>query len=214
MYFFYLFFLFFIFFFLFIILLFPVPYTYREIVPGLGSVNYGVQLPSPEIGGPTIETAAFTPLVITDGEGGSHVQGTDSTIDFGGSGDSTTTVGFIPQYLDSKRSLKGYFKLFIIYKDKPTNPVKLLFRVVDRGKTATPGSTLSYNIGWTPLTIDNSSESEDHLYQVNVPFDTISITTASEIHKLEVQVSYLTGSVSSTPQTQVLQLYSASVYYY
>ena len=209
MYFFYLFFLFFIFFFLFIILLFPTPYTYREIVPGLGSVNYGVQLPS-GIGGASIETAVFESLVITDGEGGSPGAGTDSTIDFGGSGVSTTTVGFIPQYLDSKRPLKGYFKLFINYNS--TDKVKLLFRVVDKGKTTPPPTTLqNHNIGWAPLTIDNSSESDDQLYQVNVPFDTSSITTASDIHKLEVQVSYLTGTA---PVSHVLQLYSASVYYY
>jgi len=209
MYFFYLFFLFFIFFFLFIILLFPAPYTYREIVPGLGSVNYGVQLTSGITPASEINKTSFIPLVITDGEGGSPGAGTDSTIDFGGSGDSTTTVGFIPQYLDSKRPLKGYFKLFINYKDNV--PVRLLFRVVDKGETNNPHPTLeSYNIGWAPLTIDNSSEPEDHLYQVNVPFDTSSITT-SDIHKLEVQVSYLTGTA---PVSHILQLYSASVYYY
>ena len=212
MYFFYLFFLFFIFFFLFIILLFPVPYTYREIVPGLGSVNYGVN--SVGSGGASIETAQFTSLVITDGENGSPGAGTDSTIDFGGSGVSTTTVGFIPQYLDSKRPLKGYFKLFINYNS--TDKVKLLFRVVDTKSSSYTGpdkdKLSNYNIGWTPLTINNTSDSEDQLYQVNVPFDTSSITTASEIHKLEVQVSYLSGP--PIPQSQTLQLYSASVYYY
>lgn len=212
MYYFYLFFFFFFFFFLLIILLFQPQYTYREIIPGLGSVNYGIKLSS-LTSASEIESVVFQDLIISDGEGGSPGADTHSAIDFGGSGDSTTAVGFIPQYLDSKKPLNGYFKLFINYNK--LDKVNLLFRVVDEndGQYSSAATKLSqYNIGWGSLRIEDKSTGKDTLYSVIVPFKTYSlIDENTSIHKLNVQIGLLS---SGTVNSHELQLYSASVYYY
>ena len=213
MYYFYLFFFFFFFLFFLIILLFQPRYTYREIIPGLGSVNYGIKVSS-LTSASEIDSVVFKDLTISDGEGGSPEADTNSAIDFGGSGESITTVGFVPQYLDSKKPLNGYFKLFINYNKG--EKVNLLFRVVDENDgqySPTTTTKLSqYNIGWGSLQIEDKSSEKDTLYSVIVPFKTYSlIDKNTSIHKLNVQIGLLS---SGTVISHELQLYSASVYYY
>lgn len=201
--------IFFLFFFLFILLiLFSVPYTHREIIPGLGSVNYGVRnFTSP---GTSLGDSQFTTMKIFDGEGGSAGAGTNSAIDFGGSGIDVVDVGFVPTYLDSKRELNGFFKLFV--SSGSTTTYDLVFRVVDiTGSNTHESTTLkSYNKGWASLTLDGSQNNT--LHTVIVPFSVPEITTASQRHELKIQIA--TTTTTNNVIDSEIQLNSASVYYY
>ena len=120
-------------------------YTYREIVPGLTTNNYkvtGAVNPSPQI-----DNINFVDLVIQDGTTGGE------GVEFGG---NTTVVGFIPEYMDSMKTLRGYFKLYVtLGASVLTN---LVFRVVDKSDTPGNNTLKQYNIGWSSINLSITDE--------------------------------------------------------
>lgn len=195
--FFLIFFLFFLF--LFLTIIFSGGYTKREVAPGLTSQNYGV--PTITRQQTSVENASFQSLQIRDGDATAN----NDALDFGGAVQAIT-LDFYPEYTDSTRVLRGYFKIFMC--NSGTTRENLILRVVDRGE-GTPSLTLSnYNIGWSSISLPPDVTTTT-TYPVTVPFVTNSL--ASGRHQLEVQIVVIgQGNIGN----DTIQVHNADIYYY
>ena len=192
--FFLIFFLFFLF--LFLIIIFSGGYTKREVAPGLTSQNYGVPLITRQT---SLESATFAPLQIRDG-----ATTPDDALDFGGG--TQIKLDFYPEYTDSTRVLKGYFKIFMCNSN--TTRENLILRVVDKGGALVSSTLSGYNIGWSSISLPPDPTTTT-TYPVIVPFLTDSLITGR--HQLEVQIVVI-GS-GSIPEDKI-QVHNADIYYY
>ena len=197
--FFLIFFLFFLF--LFLIIIFSGGYTKREVAPGLTSQNYGVSTITRQQ--TSVENASFTRLQIRDGEN----PGADNALDFG-IGPQAITLDFHPEYTDSTRVLRGYFKIFMC--NSGTTRENLILRVVDRGEGTPPVTLSNYNIGWSSVSLPPDATTTT-TYPVIVPFVTNSL--ASGRHQLEVQIVVI-GSPVVPILDNTIQVHNADIYYY
>lgn len=196
--FFLIFFLFFLF--LFLIIIFSGGYTKREVAPGLTSQNYGVSTITRQQ--TSVENASFQSLQIRDGDATTN----NDALDFGGGGATTVPLDFHPEYTDSTRVLRGYFKIFMC--NSGTTRENLILRVVDRGEGTPPVTLSNYNIGWSSVSLPPDATTTT-TYPVTVPFVTNSL--ASGRHQLEVQIVVIgLGNINDN----TIQVHNADIYYY